>query len=223
MGKVWASALIFIAVAPILAALASWAAERTAAFYSGAVTRADKPAGSNGQLALAIGLALAAAWLAIAAWGAGPKAWAGFLLAIAFVYSGLVDAKTRLLPHAPTALAAIRGRDAGVVCGRLAGRWHCAGGRARGGRHALADRRRCSAISRSARRSGLATCCWWRRAEFCWGPSPSGRRSPQAQRARRCSCLRCAVQARAVSAEIPFGPGLLVAIWLAWAVSAMRF
>lgn len=206
MGKVWASALIFIAVAPILAALASWAAERTAAFYSGAVTRADKPAGSNGQLALAIGLALAAAWLAIAAWGAGPKAWAGFLLAIAFVYSGLVDAKTRLLPHAPTALAAI----VGVTLAWFAGGWQGVGialaaGLAAGGTLWLIGALFRNFAQREA--IGLGDMLLVAAGGIsCWGPSPSGRRSPQAQRARRCSCLRCAVQAVRFPRKFPSDP-----------------
>lgn len=222
MGKVWASALIFIAVAPLLAALASWAAERTAASYASAVTRTDKPAGSNAQLALAIGLALAAAWLAIAAWGAGPRAWAGFLLAIVFVYSGLVDAKTRLLPHAPTALAAI----VGVALAWLASGWQGVGvalaaGLAAGGTLWLVGALFRNFAQREA--IGLGDMLLVAAGGILLGPVTIWTALAAAAAGTAALVLALRRVGRAVSAEIPFGPGLLAAIWLTWTVSAMRF
>jgi prepilin signal peptidase PulO-like enzyme (type II secretory pathway) len=221
MGKVWASALVFVAVAPLLAALASWAAERTAASYAGAVTRTDKPAGSNAQLALAIGLALAAAWMAIAAWGAGPRAWAGFLLAIAFIYSGLVDAKTRLLPHAPTALAAI----VGLALAWLAGGWQGAGvavaaGLAAGGTLWLVGALFRNFAQREA--IGLGDMLLVAAGGILLGPAVIWTALAAAAAGTAALVVALRRAGRAVSEEIPFGPGLLAAIWIAWAASAIR-
>ncbi len=222
MGEVPVSALVLVGVAPILGALASWAAERTIAALLETPARPDRPAGFKLQIALAIVLALGTAWLSVAAWGAGPRGWTGFLLAQAFIYSALVDARTRYLPHWPTMIAGIVGLALAGLSGGL-------GGVATAAAAALAAGAALwlvSALFRMiARREGIGLGDIFLVAAGGALLGPVNIWTALAAGAAGTAGLVVILRrmGRAVATEIPFGPGLLSAIWIGWAASAMGF
>ncbi len=203
----WAAPVV-TAVAPALGVAAGAVGGRTAAAWGrvdGLAISADV-GGWAGAGALAA-TAVVAAFVALAAFP-GWWALAAFALALSFIYAGAVDLKCKLLPDAPTWAAAALGVAWSGALAALLGALVAGGG--------LAVLR--WGMSRRLRREAMG---WGDVQLAAAGGALLGPVAVwTALSVAAIAAMAVALMVRRAREEIPFGPALLSAFWLAWAARA---